>query len=420
MATGLPVAFCFMLVNIVGVFFWWGGQAGLDQLILNILASVTRFSLLPLPLFVLMGEVMFHSGIAPLMMDAVDKWLGRLPGRLSLEAVAGGAILSTLTGASMASVAILGSVLVPEMEKRGYKKPMSLGPILGSGGLAIMIPPSGLAVLLGAIGIISIGKILMAIIIPGLLMAILYAAYIIIRCQLQSSIAPAYEVPHIPLSVKLVATVKYILPLGFIIFMVIGVILIGVATPTEAAATGAIGTFILAALYRRLNWGVVKKAFSGALQVTVMMFIIITGAKAFGQVLAYSGASQGLIEFATGLPLAPIFILIAMQVVVLIMGTFLDVVAIMMVTLPLFMPIVTALGFDPVWFAVIFLLNIEMATTTPPFGLSLFVMKGVAPPDTTMGDVYKAGLPFLYCDLIAMALIIAFPVMAVWLPGLMR
>ena len=137
--------------------------------------------------------------------------------------------------------------------------------------------------------------------------------------------------------------------------------------------------------------------------------------KAFGQILAFSGASRGLIEFATGLPLAPIFILIAMQVVVLIMGIFLDVVAIMMVTLPLFMPIVTALGFDPVWFAVIFLLNIEMATTTPPFGLSLFVMKGVAPPDTTMGDVYKAGLPFLYCDLIAMALIIAFPARAVWL-----
>jgi tripartite ATP-independent transporter DctM subunit len=354
------------------------------------------------------------------MMDAVDKWLGRLPGRLGLEAVAGGTILSTLTGASMASVAILGSVLVPEMEKRGYKKPMSLGPILGSGGLAIMIPPSGLAVLSGAIGLISIGKILIGIVIPGLLMAVFYASYIIIRCLLQPSIAPAYDVPHIPLIEKLVATVRYILPLGFIIFMVIGVIILGITTPTEAAATGAFGCFILAALYKRLNWDVVRKSIGGALSITLMMFLIISGAKAFGQVLAYSGASRGLIEFATGLPLAPIFILVAMQVVILIMGTFMDVVAIMMVTLPLFMPIVLTLGFNPVWFLVIFLLNIEMATTTPPFGLSLFVMKGVAPPDTTMGDVYKAGLPFLGCDLIVMALLITFPAIALWLPALMR
>ena len=419
MATGMPVAFCFLLVNLIGVFLFWGGTIGLEQLVISLLKSLAIFVLLPLPLFILMGEVMFHSGIAPLMMDTLDKWMGRLPGRLSLIAVGGGTLFSTLTGTSMASVAMLGSVLVPEMERRGYKKPMSLGPILGSGGLAMMIPPSALAVLLGAIGEISIGKILIGIIVPGLMMAALYAAYIILRCQLQPSLAPSYEVPSIPLSEKLIAAARYVLPLGFIVFLVVGVIFIGVATPTEAAATGAIGTFILAAFHRKMNWEVAKKSITSTLSLTVMIFMIIAGATAFSQILAFTGVSRGLVGIAVGLPLEPIFIIIAMQVVVLLLGAFMECASIMMITLPLFVPVVLALGFNPVWFAVIMLLNLEMAVTTPPFGLSLFTMKGVAPPDTTMGDIYKAALPFLGCDLVAMVLIIAFPVIALWLPGMM-
>ena len=420
MATAMPVAICFMFINMVGMFVFFGGAAGLEQLIVSVYTSLTTFLLLPVALFIFMGELMFHSGIAPLLIETVDKWLGRLPGRLGLLAVSAGTTLSTLTGTSLASTAMLGAVLVPEMERQGYKKSMSLGPILGSGGLAMMIPPSALAVLCGAIGEISIGRILIAIIIPGLLMAILYAAYIIIRCWLQPSIAPAYDVIPTPLSEKLLATVKYILPLGFIVFLVIGVIFIGVATPSEAAATGAIGTCILAFVYRRLNLEIVKKATTSTLSITGMLFLIIAGARAFSQILSYSGASQGLGELATGLPVAPIVIVIAMQVIILFLGGFMDVVAIMMITLPIFVPVILTLGFDPVWFAVIFLLNIEMAGTSPPFGLGLFVMKGVAPPDTTMGDIYRAALPFLGCDLIAMALIIAFPELTLWLPGLMR
>ena len=420
MVIGMPVAFGFLLVSLVGAFFLWGGEIGLRQFVLSIRDSLSIFTLLPVPLFILMGEIMYQSGIAPFMLDAVEKWLGRMPGRLGLVSVAGGALLSTLTGSSMATTAVLGDVQVPEMERRGYKKPMSLGPILGSGGLAIMIPPSDLAVLLGAIGHISIGKILVGIVFPGLLMAVLYASYIILRCKLQPSIAPPYEVTPTSFLGKLEATVRHIVPLGFIVFLVVGVIFIGVATPTEAAASGAIGCFILAAIYRRLNWEMVKRSVSGALKVAVMCFMIIAVAKAFGNILAFSGASQGLIKLAIGLPLDPIFILIAMQVVLLIMGCFMDVVAIMMITLPLFMPIIDTLGFDPVWFAIIFLLNIEMAGTTPPFGLNLFVMKGVAPRDTTMGDIYRAGLPFLGCDLVAMILIFVFPSIALWLPEVMR
>jgi tripartite ATP-independent transporter DctM subunit len=419
MASGMPVAFSFILISIVGMYVFFGGAAGLEQLIISINTSLTTFVLLPVPLFIFMGELMFHSGMAPLLVETLDKWLGRLPGRLSLLAVSAGTLFATLTGTSMASTAMLGSILVPEMENRGYKKPMSLGPILGSGGLAIMIPPSGLAVLLGAIGEISIGKILIAIIIPGLLMAIFYAAYIIIRCWLQPSIAPAYEVSHTPLSKKLSATVRYILPLGLVIFLVIGVIFLGVATPSEAAATGTIGTAILAFFNGRLTWGVIKKAIGSTLAVVGMVLLIISGATALAQILAYSGATQGLCNLATGLPLAPTIIVIAMQIIILFLGCLMDVVAIMMITIPIFVPVVVTLNFNTVWFATIFLLNIEMAGTTPPFGMGLMVMKGVAPPETTMGDIYLAALPFLGCNLIVMVLMIAFPKIALWLPGLM-
>ncbi|MFC1902567.1 TRAP transporter large permease subunit [Chloroflexota bacterium] len=198
MVTGLPVAFCFILLNFIGVYIFWGGEIGLSQLILSIFSSLAKFTLLPVPMFLLMGEVMFHSGMGLNMIDVLDKWLGRLPGRLGLLAVGAATMFSTMSGSTMATTAMLGTLLTPEMEKRGYKKPMSIGPVMGSGGLAMLIPPSGLAVLLAAVAEISIGRLLIAGIIPGLLIAFFYASYVIIRCRFQPSIAPAYEVPHFP------------------------------------------------------------------------------------------------------------------------------------------------------------------------------------------------------------------------------
>jgi tripartite ATP-independent transporter DctM subunit len=420
MASGMPVAFCFMLVNVMAAFFLWGGQVGLEQFIGSLFHSVASFVLLPLPLFILMGEVAFRSGIASHMLDALDKWIGRVPGRLSLLAVAAGTVMATMTGASIATVAMLGTVLLPEMEKRKYRTPMSVGPILGSGGLAIMIPPSSLAVLLGALGEISVGKLLIAIIIPGLLIAALYATYIISRSTIQPFVAPPYDVTSISLFEKIISTGRYVLPLGFIVFLVVGLIFLGVATPTEAAATGAFGTFILALFYRRLNWKMVRECMSGTLQITGMVLLIVAGATAFSQTLAYIGVTKGLIEFTMSLPIAPILVIISMQIVVLIMGCFMEVVSIMMITLPLFMPVVRALRFDPVWFGVLMLINVELASKTPPFGLSLFVMKGVAPPGTTMADIYRAVVFFVTLDLTAMVLIMLFPIIALWLPGFMH
>ncbi|MBW2027626.1 MAG: TRAP transporter large permease subunit [Deltaproteobacteria bacterium] len=418
--SGLPVAFSFLFINIIGVYVFWGGEAGLSQLIRSIYRSVATFSLLPVPLFVLMGEIMFRSGIAPKMMDTLDKWLGRIPGRLSLLAVGGGTLFATLSGSAMAGCAMLGSVLVPEMQKRGYRKPMTLGPILGSGGLAIMIPPSALGVLWASLSRVSVGGILVAIILPGILMAILYTAYIVIRSIIQPELAPPYDLMPSPFFEKIVLTCKYVLPLGFIVFLVIGLMFLGIATPTESAALGALGCFVLVFLYRGWDWDAISSSLSNTIKITVMMFMIMTGAMAFSQILAFSGASSGLVKLASGLDLHPITILIFMQIILIFMGTFMEPLTIMMVTLPVYMPLVESLGFNPLWFGTIMLINMEMATTTPPFGLVLFVMKGVAPEGTTMEDIYGAGLPFLICDAVAMATVMAFPSLALYLPGLMK
>ncbi|MFC2013978.1 TRAP transporter large permease subunit [Chloroflexota bacterium] len=420
MLTGLPIAFCFLLIIIVGAFFIFGGGAGLRTIINNIYGSVTVFTLVAVPLFVFMGEVVFHSGIGLRTIGVLDQWLGRMPGRLGLLAVGSGTLFSAMSGSTMATTAMLGTILTPEMENRGYKKPMSLGPIMGSGGLAMMIPPSALGVLLASLAKISVGKLLIGGILPGLIMAFLYSGYIIARCWLQPSVAPPYEVSTIPFSKKIMPFVKYVLPLGLIVFLVIGLIFLGVATPSEAAALGVLGCFLLAAVYGGLNWQVIKTSTLGALRVTIMVFMIIIGSITFSQLMAFSGASAGLLQTVTGMTVPPIVLLIGMQLILLFLGCFMDNLSIMMITIPIYIPIIQTLGWDPIWFAVIMLVNVETGLITPPFGLSLFVMKGVAGADTTMADVYKAGLPFFICNLIAMAVIIAFPVIALWLPGMMQ
>jgi len=418
---GLPVAFSFLFINIISFYLFIGGEPALKQLILSIYQSVTKFTLLPIPLFIIMGEVMFQSGITNNMMDALDKWLGRIPGRLSLLTVAGGAIFAALSGSSMASAAMLGSLLVPEMIKKGYKNEMSIGPILGSGGLAILIPPTILGVCLAAIGRFSVGDFLIAIVIPGIISACVKAIYIILRCWMQPQLAPSYDLAsRASLSEKLSLTVRYILPLGSIFFLAVGLIFFGVATPSEAAALGAVGCFILAFAYRGLTWEVVWKSMEQTVKLSVMILMIITGSTAFSEIMAFSGASSRLVEIASHLPVHPMVLVISMQIVVLILGCFMESLTILMVTLPIFMPVINALGINPLWFGAILLVNIEVGIITPPFGMVLFVTKGVVPPHISMEEVYRAGIPFIICDLVVMILLLSFPALVLWLPGLMR
>ena len=417
MLTGMPIALCFMFINVVGGLLVLGYPSGLEYMIQSMWSSLATFTIAPIPLFVIMGELMFHSGLGGDVVKIVDQWLGRLPGRGSLIAVGSGVILAALTGVSIASVSILGAVLLPQMEKQGYHKSMIFGPILGGGGLAVLIPPSGLAVLLAAIGEISVGKILLAIIGPGLLLAALYAAYIIIKCAANPSLAPFYEAPKVSLKEKLGNVAYNILPVAAIIFSVIGFMVLGVATPEEAAASGALATLFVALIQRRITKLVIKKTILGTLKVTGMIFLIIAGARGFSQILAYVGATQAMAEFVLKLPVHPIVIMGIMQVVILILGCFMDSAAIILLTMPIFVPAIISLGFDPVWFGAIAVLNIEIGLITPPFGVALYTMKAVAPPKYTMGDIISSAAPFIFLQIAAIGICMMFPSIVMWLPG---
>lgn len=414
MGLGLPVAFSFIAINLVGSYLLLGGMSGAQQLVINTLDSVTSFTLVPIALFMIMGEGMFQSKIAIDLMDTLDKWFGKLRGRLAFMAVGGGVLFSTLTGNSMGSIALLGSSLVPEMERRGYKKPMSLGPILGSAGLAIMIPPSSLAVVLGVVAELSIGKILIAIILPGLLMAVLYTAYILIRCTVEPDVAPSFDVPSVPMGEKLQATMVNILPLSVVVFSVVGVIFLGIATPSEAAATGAFATLALAALKKRLTWRVFATSIFNSANISVMVLMIVSGAVAFTQLMAFTGATEGMVNTIVSLPLGNGAVVLAMIATVIFLGMFMGPLPIMLITLPIFIPVVIEFGFDPIWFAAMYLVAIETGSTSPPLGGALFVMKAVAPKDTSMNDIYKAAMPFIICDILAIAIIFLFPAIVTW------
>jgi tripartite ATP-independent transporter DctM subunit len=415
---GLPVFLSFMVINVVMIYILWGGIAGMSQFVHSLFSSVSTFVLLPVPLFVLMGEIIFQSGVFNNALNVLDLWMGRVRGRLCLLSVAGATIFSALSGSSMGTTAMLGSLLLPEMRRRGYDKSISIGSCM-SGALAMIIPPSALAVILGSLADISIGKLLISGVLPGVLMAMLYVAYIVIRCKIQPSIAPPYVPRKVPLSEMIIGMFKYVLPFGSIIFCVIGLIILGIATPTESAAAGTLIAFILTAIYGKLNWKVIIRTLEGTLRVSIMMFTILTGATAFGQILNYTGASQGLLIFVMGLDLAPYALIFVMMGILIIMGMLMEQVSIMMVTIPIFMPIVRALDFNPIWFGLLFLINMEIGMKSPPFGLCLFVMQGVVPPEISTMDVYKSVAPFIFLDILAIVIIIFIPQTATFLPNLM-
>lgn len=417
--SGMPVGFGIMLITFIATSILWGGESGLRLYVMNMRSALSNFMLLPIPMFILLGEIVFQSGLGTGMLDVVDKWLGRLPGRLGLVAIGWGTLLAAISGVNMATAAMLGKVLLPDMESRGYRRGFSLGCIMGGGGLAMIIPPSGLAVLLGALGEIPIGKLLISGILPGLVMAALMCLYIVGLSWFRPSVAPSYAVASVSFSEKVRAAV-HLIPLGVIIFLVLGLMFLGIGTPTEAAAAGATGAFFLAAVKGRLTWDLVKRVTMGTVQVTVMICMLIAAASTFSQILAYTGISENLSKLAISLPLSPMLILIFMQFVLLFLGCFLDPLSIMMITIPVYMPIIRGLGFDPVWYGLIYLINLDVSFMTPPFGMTLFIMKGVAPAGTSMMQIYRAAVPFILIDLIAIGTIMVFPQIALVLPDLLQ
>jgi tripartite ATP-independent transporter DctM subunit len=417
MFIGLPVAFSFLLVTSGAMYLLMGGVNGLTQLTVSIFDSLTKFNLTAIPFFILMGEVLYHAGLVSKALDVFSKWVGAIPGRLSVVTFLIGGLFGALSGATVASTAVLASLMVPEMMQRRYDKEMILGPIMASGALDMIIPPSALTVLLGTIAEVSIGRLLINAIVPGYILLGIYVGFVVIRCWLNPSLAPAYELSGIPWREKIFVGLRDLFPLAIVIFVALGLMMLGVATPTEAAALASLIAFVLAAIYRCLTLEVIKQSILSSLQVTIMILTIIAASAAFSQVLAFSGASRGMLQLVLGAAVNPFWILVIMLAIVVLLGCFIEQVSIMMITLPIFLPIVKALGMDPVWVCILILLCLSIGQLSPPFGLALFVMKATSPPEISMKDIYQAAWPYCVLDLAGVALIIAFPVLATWFKG---
>src|SRR5688500_9075959 len=420
MMLGIPVAIAFFATNLVAAALFMGGGPGIMQVINNGFGAMTAFPLVPIPMFLLMGELFFHTGLARRCFNAADKLLGNVPARLSFVTLIGGTAFAGPAGSSMGSCALLGSLMVPEMARRGYSKYLSIGPIMGIGGLAVIIPPSALTVLLATLGRTDVGDLLIAGVVPGFLLALMYGVLIYGWTVFDPSAAPQDRAPSVSRREKLKLVFVDVIPMVAIIVFSVLVMIVGWCTPTEAAALGAVSVIVLAACYGEMTWKAFLKSLDGALRVTVMAFLIIFGSATFAQVLAFTGASSGLMNWAIGFKLERLGILHVLTGILFFLGCFMDQLSMMLLTAPIFFPLAKTLGFDLTWFGLIMLLALEVGYTTPPFGLLLFVMKGVAPPGTTMRDIYLAGMPFIACVVLLIGLIIAFPPLATWLPTVSR
>ena len=416
---GMPVAFTFITVNIVGAYLYMGGEAGLAQLARSSVSSVTAFSLTPIPLFVLMGEILFHTGLALKVIEGIERLIRRLPGRLAVVAVVAGTVFSAISGSTIATTAMLGSLMLPVMLARGYHPQLATGPIMAIGAVDMLIPPSALTVLLGSLSGISISKLLVGGVVPGAILSVAFVLWIVLSVRWRPELAPREEAqsPYTGWE-RWQPFFAYVLPTLSIFGVVVGALANGWATPTECAALGAFATLVLALAYRALTWKALLLALKGTAGISGMILFIILGATTFAQILSFSGASNGIVSYITGQGLSTAAIVAAMMGVLIFLGIFVDQVSMMMITLPIFMPIVQQLGIDPVWFGVMFLICMQLGLLLPPHGLLLMSMRGVAPPSVTMAHIFRAVAPYVVMSLLLLAAVFLIPPIATWLPAL--
>ena len=415
---GIPVAFSFLAINIVGAWLYLGGAVGIEQIVRNSVVAVANFSLTPIPLFVLMGEILFHTGLALKVIDGIERLIKQVPGRIAVVAVVAGTVFSAISGSTIATTAMLGSLMLPVMLSRGYQPAMAAGPIMAIGAVDMLIPPSALTVLLGSLSGISISKLLIGGVVPGLILSAAFVGYIVTRVMLNPKLAPATPIEVKTGWAKYELLVLYVIPLISIFVVVIGAMSGGFATPTESAALGAIATMGLAAAYRALSAKALVSALRGTVTISAMIMFIILGATTFSQILSFSGATDGIVTAIFSQGLSPAAILAGMLLLLIFLGIFVDQVSMMLITLPVYMPIVQRLDIDLVWFGVLYLICMQLGLLLPPHGLLLMTMKGVAPPQVRMSDIFAAVVPYVIMSLILLALIVALPMIATWLPAL--
>ncbi len=416
--SGAPIFLAFLFAILAGVYVIIG-PAGFPMFINSILDTASITSLASIPLFILMGELLFRSGTMDVLFDSIDKLVGRVRGRQYVLVVALSAVFGALSGVAMAVAAMLGRAIMPGMQARGYDRDIAAGLIISGASLAPIIPPSLLAIIVGSIADVSIARLLIAGILPGLLLGGIFLVYVFARIALDPGKAPANvasERGDTTVGEMVLALVR-VLPFAIVIFSVMGFIMLGIATPSESAATGVLGALITAAIYRNLSLRMIWESVMASITVSAMILAIMVMSKMFTQLLAFTGATGELVQLVANLGFGPILMLIIMLAVPFILCMFIDTIAVILLTIPIYQPVVTSLEFDPVWFWLLFLINITLGAITPPFGYTLFAFKAVV-PDMSISDVYRSIWPFVALFLAGIGLIIVFPGIATWLPNL--
>lgn len=417
LALGLPLAFVLGGVSVIFLYFTWGLKS-FYMVASQVWGSMNSFTLVAIPLFVLMAMLLEKTGVAQALYRMMHLWWGGVRGGLAIGTVAICTIFAAMVGISGAAVVTMGTIALPAMLERGYDKKMAIGCISAGGGLGILIPPSVLMILYSLITGVSVGKLFAAGVIPGIMLSAMICAYIFIRCWLQPKLGPALPPQERGSWAEKFAALRAVLLPLLIVVMVLGSILFGLATPTEAAAVGVLGAMISAVVHRQMSWALLRDSCVRTFRLTGMIMWILFAAHAFSSAYQSMGAQSLIKDLMTNIPGGPWGTIAFIELVLLLLGMVLDPVGIMLITLPVFLPIVTALGFDPIWFGILFIINMEIGYQTPPFGFNLFYLKGIVPRGITMGDIYQSVTPYTLLMILGLVLIMVFPQLATWLPSL--
>jgi len=414
---GLPIAFA-MGGSAVLFGLATRGMGALFLMYAAVITNVRTIILIAIPLFVFMGNILEVSGLADNLFTAARKWMGGLKGGLAVATVVVCTIFAACTGVSAASTVTMGLVAFPSMLKRGYDKKLAAGCVMAGGALGQLIPPGLMFILYGFMAQESVGRLFAGGIVPGLILSGLFIAYVLIRCYKNPDMGPAvpYE-ERAGFTEKIVSLKAIVLPV-LLVISVLGSIFSGFATPTEAAAVGAAGAIICAIVYRRFTMATLKTALSRTLSLTAMIMWIVVGATAFTCIFTRAGGMELIRGTLLGFEVHPIIIVLLMQSTLFVLGMFMDPSGIILLCTPIFVPVIKELGFSAVWFGVLFIVNMEMAFLSPPYGINLFYIRGIAPKEVTMMDIYLSALPFIAIQAIGLVLIIAFPILAIWIPNL--
>ena len=412
---GVPVAFALSAVTVV-LTFMLDGANGLYIVVTTTYRQITDPNLITIPLFILMGNFLVHSGISDRIFKALGYWLSGIRGGLAIVSI-GVCVALAMCGGFGPGILTMGLIAVPAMLKQKYDSALALGSVMAGGVLGEIIPPSIIMIIFAYISRVSIGKLFFAGIIPGILTASLYILYISIKCRIHPETAPVLK--EKVTWEKRLQGLKDIVPSSFLIFLVLGSIFLGVATPAEAAAIGAFGAFVICILYRKLSINVIKESCQYTLSVSGMVIWILVGATLFSVFYTSAGAQSMVTEMIGGLEVNKWIILLGMQVILLVFGMFMDDYAVVTICAPIFVPIANSIGFDPIWFSIIFILNMQVAYLTPPFGWALILMKGVAPADIRTEQIWRSVPPFVCIQLLVLLLTMIFPQIALFLPELM-